>query len=288
VSPFWSVVVASALLGAINTALLVWELRVSRRRGRSIATRGWILSNLGCGGLRTLAVASVQGGVFALYTLVAAQISWTWSAAWVWIAGFVAIDLAEYLSHRASHAGPLLWAIHAVHHQSPEYSMSLNSRLGVLGPATTLPCHLLLALQAAGMILTHARYPGTLGGFGYLLNAPAWHRVHHSAVHAHRDRNYGAVLIVWDRLLGTFTDGAQVAPRWGIDEEPTTRSRSLRISTRGARCSRVFAREGRARCGAGSQRTSTPGFRIPRGSHACFTDDSAVPNSAGRSRSYHG
>lgn len=236
-SSFWSVVVASALLGVINTLLLVWELRVSRRRGRQIATRGWLWSNLGCGALRTLAVASLQGAIIALYAWVAPP--WTWSSQWwMWIAGFVAIDLAEYLSHRASHRRPVLWAIHSVHHQSPEYNLSLNFRLGVLGPATTLPFHLLLALagmpvemfvvlvavQAAGMVLTHARYPGTLGWFGYVLNAPAWHRVHHSAVHAHRDLNFGAVLIVWDRLFGTFTDGSQVAPRWGIDDAPPTRS----------------------------------------------------------------
>ena len=236
---FWSVILASLLLGAVNTLLLWWELRISRRRGRQIATRSWLLSNFGCGVLRTLAVATIQGPVIALYAFVAGNVDWTWSTAWsVWLAGFVAIDFAEYLSHRASHERPVLWAIHAVHHQSPEYNLSLNFRLGVLGPLTTLPFHLVLAvagmptvmfaillpIQAAGMVLTHSRYPGTLGAFGLVLNAPAWHRVHHSAVHAHRDRNYGAVLIVWDRLLGTFTDGAQVPPRWGIDEEPTTTS----------------------------------------------------------------
>jgi sterol desaturase/sphingolipid hydroxylase (fatty acid hydroxylase superfamily) len=239
VSTFWSVIVASTALGVINALLLAWELRISRRRGRSIATRGWTLSNLGCGVLRTLSVATIQGPVLALYAWVASGVSWTWPIAWwTWIAGFVAIDLAEYLSHRASHERPFLWAIHAVHHQSPEYNMSLNFRLGVLGPATTLPFHLMLALagmppvmfailvavQAAGMMLTHSRYPGTLGPLGYVLNAPAWHRVHHSAVQAHRDLNYGAVLIVWDRLFGTFTDGSQVAPRWGVDGEPATRS----------------------------------------------------------------
>jgi alkylglycerol monooxygenase len=237
VSTFWSILVASAGLGVINTLLLLWELRVSRRRGRQIATRGWLLSNLSCGVLRTLSVAVMQAPLVALYAWVAGAVSWTWPIAWwSWILGFIAIDLAEYLSHRASHERPILWAIHAVHHQSPEYNLSLNFRLGMLGPLTALPFHLLLAIagmpvemfalllpiQAAGMVLTHARYPGTLGPLG--LNAPAWHRVHHSAVHAHRDLNYGAVLIVWDRMLGTFTDGDQVAPRWGIDEEPTTQN----------------------------------------------------------------
>lgn len=236
-STFWSVLIASLILGVAILLLLAWELRVSRRRGRQIATRGWTLSNLSCGVMRTLSVAVIQGPLFAGYVWVAGNIRWTWPFEWwTWLAGFVAIDLVEYLSHRASHERPLLWAIHAVHHQSPEYNLSLNFRLGMLGPFTALPFHLLLALagmppvmfavllpiQAAGMILTHSRYPGTLGPLGLLLNAPAWHRVHHSAVHAHRDRNYGAVFIVWDRLLGTFTDGSQVPPRWGIDDEPTT------------------------------------------------------------------
>jgi alkylglycerol monooxygenase len=235
VSTFWSVIVASSALGIAIVALLAWEVRVSIRRGRRIATRPWTLSNLGCGALRTLSVALIQGTLIAIYAWVASGVSWTWSITpWTWLAGFVAIDLAEYLSHRAAHERPLLWAMHAVHHQSPEYNLSLNFRLGVLGPLTGLPFHLLLAIagmptamfvvllpiQAAGMIFTHTRYPGTLGILGLVLNAPAWHRVHHSAEQVHRDRNYGAVLIVWDRLLGTFTDGSNVAPRWGIDGEP--------------------------------------------------------------------
>lgn len=232
---FWSVIALSSLLGAGILALLAWEVRVSKRRGRRIATRAWTASNLGCGITRMLAVATIQGTLIAIYAWVAGGIPWTWSISpWTWVAGFVAIDLAEYLSHRASHERPLLWAMHAVHHQAPEYNLSLNFRLGIFGPLTGLPFHLLLALagmpvemfvvllpvQAFGMIFTHARYPGTLGVFGLVLNAPAWHRVHHSAEQVHRDRNYGAVLIIWDRLLGTFTDGANVAPRWGIDGEP--------------------------------------------------------------------
>jgi sterol desaturase/sphingolipid hydroxylase (fatty acid hydroxylase superfamily) len=238
-STFWTVIVASSILGTLVLALLAWEVRVSRRRGRRIATTRWTLSNLGCGVLRTLSVATIQGTLLACYGWVADRVSWTWPFHWwTWLAGFVAIDLAEYLSHRAAHERPMLWAMHAVHHQSPEYNLSLNFRVGVLGPFTALPFHLLLAaagvpivmfavllpIQAAGMILTHARYPGTLGPLGWLLNAPAWHRVHHSAEQVHRDRNYGAVLIVWDRLFGTFTDGALVAPRWGVDDEPEATS----------------------------------------------------------------
>ncbi len=232
------VIAASALLGVGILVLLAWEIRIARRRGRPIATPGWTWSNLGCGALRTLSVALIQGSLIAGYAAVADRVGWTWSGSWwTWIAGFVAIDLAEYLSHRASHALPVMWAMHAVHHQSPEYNLSLNFRLGVLGPLTGFPFHLLLALagvpvvmfvvllplQAAGMIFTHARYPRTLGVFGLVLNAPAWHRVHHSAIHAHRDRNFGAVFIVWDRWFGTFTDGADVEPRWGVDGETPSR-----------------------------------------------------------------
>lgn len=232
---FWTVVIASSLLGTIVLSLLAWELAASRRRGRSIASRRWILSNLGCGVLRMLAVGVMQGTFVACYAWVAARIPWTWPIAWwTWVAGFIAIDLAEYLSHRVAHERPLLWAMHAVHHQSPEYNLSLNFRIGVFGPFTGLPFHLLLAvagmpvpmfalllpIQAAGMILTHARYPGTLGPLGLVLNAPAYHRVHHSAEQVHRDINYGAILIIWDRLFGTFSDGATVTPRWGIDGEP--------------------------------------------------------------------
>jgi sterol desaturase/sphingolipid hydroxylase (fatty acid hydroxylase superfamily) len=239
ISPFWITLATSTGLGFVVLGLLAWEVRVARRRGRTIATSRWTWSNVGCGALRTLSIALLQGTLVGVYMLVASHAPVVWPMVWwAWILGFLAIDLAEYVSHRVSHAVPIMWAMHAVHHQSPEYNLSLNFRLGVLGPLTGFPFHLglaivgvppamfaiLLPLQAAGMVWTHSRFPGTLGGFGLVLNAPAWHRVHHSAELAHRDRNFGAVFIVWDRLFGTFTDGSNVAPRWGIDGEVAPRN----------------------------------------------------------------
>lgn len=140
------------------------------------------------------------------------------SAWWTWVAAFVGVDLAFYLFHRASHRVKALWAIHAVHHQSEEFNLSVALRQAWLEPLAILPFHCVLALLGvppAVMLLAytvntlyqffvHTRGVRTLGVVERVMNTPSHHRVHHAVNPAYIDKNYGGMFIVWDRLFGTF------------------------------------------------------------------------------------
>lgn len=136
--------------------------------------------------------------------------------------GLLAVDLAIYASHRTQHALPALWRFHAVHHADARLDASTALRhhpllavaegaalvllLGAAGlPLWVWPIYA-LAWQAANFF-AHAdvRLPAKLDAtLARLLVTPALHRLHHSAEAAHHDRNFGAVLSVWDRLFGTY------------------------------------------------------------------------------------
>ena len=138
---------------------------------------------------------------------------------WSWIVAFLLVDLAYYCFHRASHRVSFIWATHVVHHQSEEYNLAVALRQswlqGLLSmffyfPLATLgfPIDVALgaiALNTIGQFWIHTRAIGRLGPLEWILNTPSHHRVHHGRNPRYLDKNYAGVLIVWDRLFGTFT-----------------------------------------------------------------------------------
>jgi sterol desaturase/sphingolipid hydroxylase (fatty acid hydroxylase superfamily) len=146
-----------------------------------------------------------------------------------WIALFLADDLAYYWFHRVSHESRVFWASHVVHHSSTHYNLSTALRQTWV-PMTYLPFWLALPLlgfppwmvllaQAWSLIYQfglHTERIGRLPGpLEALLNTPSHHRVHHGSNEVYLDRNYGGILIVWDRLFGTFEpEGERV--RYGL------------------------------------------------------------------------
>lgn len=132
---------------------------------------------------------------------------------------FVAVDFTYYWFHRASHAVRWMWATHAVHHSSTHLNFLSAFRLGWTGAVSggwlfLLPLvwigfapQAVLAMFAANLAyqyLLHTEMAPSLGPFEWLLNTPAHHRVHHATNASCIDRNFGGVLIVFDRLFGTF------------------------------------------------------------------------------------
>ncbi|MFE2355468.1 sterol desaturase family protein [Streptomyces parvulus] len=151
-----------------------------------------------------------------LYTLAPWQLSP--ASAWTWVLLFFADDLAYYVFHRAHHRIRVLWASHVVHHSSVRFNLSTALRQSWT-PMTTLPFWLPLALlgvppwmillqQSISLVyqfLLHTERVDKLWRpVEYLFNTPSHHRVHHGSNNAYLDRNYGGILIVWDRLFGTF------------------------------------------------------------------------------------
>ncbi|MGG2399232.1 sterol desaturase family protein [Pseudomonas sp. SH1-B] len=145
---------------------------------------------------------------------------------WVWIFAFVFYDFCYYWNHRLGHERNVLWAAHAVHHQSEDYNLSTALRQTstgfIFGWIFYLPLALvgvppLVFLTVAALNLlyqfwVHTRHIPKLGWLEWLLITPSNHRVHHAQNPIYMDRNYGGVFIVWDRIFGTFQEE--------LDEEP--------------------------------------------------------------------
>ena len=136
----------------------------------------------------------------------------------MWLMTFVLIDLVFYIYHRFSHRVRFLWAIHMSHHSSEEMNFAVSMRQAWLGPVSKIPFFIVLPLlgldptiiAVAGVISTlwgvvgHTQIVGKLGPLEWILNTPSHHRVHHGANAEYIDKNYGNLLIIWDRMFGTF------------------------------------------------------------------------------------
>jgi sterol desaturase/sphingolipid hydroxylase (fatty acid hydroxylase superfamily) len=192
-------------------------------------------SNAGTGLVFLVTQLGLRGALLAVFARVSYVVPWKIPDRPLgYLAAFVLLDFVYYLQHRLEHRVPLLWAVHAVHHQSHDYNLSVSLRVGALSSVSTLGFHLLLALigvslpQYAIVVAVHAALLFTLHartkfhvGPGRLFNAPVFHRVHHGAEAAYIDKNFGGVFLVFDRIFGTFAPyGAE--PTFGVvgEESP--------------------------------------------------------------------
>jgi alkylglycerol monooxygenase len=135
-----------------------------------------------------------------------------------WAALVVGVDLGYYAFHRASHRVGFLWAVHAVHHQSEEYNLSVALRQpwfeSFFSPFFYLPLALLgfppimylggVTIDTLYQFWIHTRAIGKLGPVEWIMNTPSHHRVHHGIDPEYVDRNYAGIFIVWDRLFGSY------------------------------------------------------------------------------------
>jgi sterol desaturase/sphingolipid hydroxylase (fatty acid hydroxylase superfamily) len=138
----------------------------------------------------------------------------------VWIGALLAYDLCYYWLHRAGHRVGIFWAAHVVHHQSEDYNLSTALRQtssgALLGWLFYLPMAVIgvppLVFGTVALIdllyqfWVHTQQVGKLGWFDRWFCSPSNHRVHHAVNDRYLDRNYGGILIVWDRLFGTFEE----------------------------------------------------------------------------------
>ena len=152
-----------------------------------------------------------------------------------WVLLFFADDLAYYWFHRVSHESRVFWASHVVHHSSQHYNLSTALRQTWV-PMTYLPFWLPLPLlgfepwmvllaQSWSLIYQFGLHTERIGRLPRpleaVLNTPSHHRVHHGANEQYLDRNYGGILVIWDRLFGTFEpEGERV--RYGLTKNLAT------------------------------------------------------------------
>lgn len=158
---------------------------------------------------------------------------------------FVGQEFFYYWYHRCAHRVRWFWATHAVHHSPNELTLAAALRLGWTGQLTGtalfftplvwlgFPPNAVLASVALNLLYQfwlHAPWMPRLGPLEWVLNTPTHHKVHHASNTAYLDCNYGGVLIVFDRLFGTFVDELPDVPiRYGLTT-PLRTHNPLRIA----------------------------------------------------------
>jgi sterol desaturase/sphingolipid hydroxylase (fatty acid hydroxylase superfamily) len=175
--------------------------------------------------------------------IAAAMLGWLWphrlytmplQHIWPWLVLLVGQDFCYYWMHRADHRVRLLWATHSVHHSPNELNLSAAYRLGwtnrlSIAPLFFAPLVLIgfpptiigavLALNLFYQFWLHATWIPRLGLLEWVLNTPTHHHLHHASNPEYLDANFGGVLIVFDRLFGTFTaEQPGVLIRYGLVE----------------------------------------------------------------------
>jgi sterol desaturase/sphingolipid hydroxylase (fatty acid hydroxylase superfamily) len=169
------------------------------------------------------------GFVLRNFALIDMQPEWfdlSASGLLLWVIAALAWDFCYYWFHRFSHEISVLWAAHAVHHQSEDYNLSTALRQTSTGflfgwifylPLFLIgfPLEVLITVNAINLIYqfwVHTQMVLRLGMLDRILVTPSNHRVHHAQNERYIDKNYGGMLILWDRFFGTFEDES--------DEEP--------------------------------------------------------------------
>lgn len=135
-----------------------------------------------------------------------------------WSVLLVAQDFMFYWLHRVDHYCRFFWAMHITHHSSEEFNLTVGFRSSVFQPLYRFIYFIPLSLfgfdpldvmfmyaatQIFGILL-HTKTVNKLGFLEWFLSTPSHHRVHHASNIKYLDKNMGMVLIIWDRLFGTF------------------------------------------------------------------------------------
>ena len=165
----------------------------------------------------------------------------TWQAL---LALFIGQEFCYYWYHRAAHRVRFFWSNHAVHHSPNELNLSAAYRIGLMGKLTGTALFfvplvwlgftprvvaLTLTINLLYQFWIHATWIPKLGWLELILNTPSAHRVHHAANLEYLDANYGGVLIIFDRLFGTYKpERAELPCRYGL-VKPMTSYNPLRI-----------------------------------------------------------
>lgn len=203
----------------VLAALVELGWRLVRKRGydraEAAATAGVAVGNIVIGVGSSLVIGSAYYAVWALTPL-----HWPLKDWRAWAVGFVLVEFVYYWFHRLSHQVRWMWASHQVHHSPRQLTFLSAIRLSWTnlisgGWLLYMPLVLIgfdprlvlavLAIDLHYQFFLHTEAVGRLGPLEWVLNTPSHHRVHHGVNPACRDRNYGGMVIVFDRMFGTFT-----------------------------------------------------------------------------------
>lgn len=205
--------------------LIAVELAVGYQRRRNTYRLADAVSSISLGMLSQTSAVFTRLLRIGIYTALFEQVAlWRSDAFWTslpgWLLALVFYDFCYYWLHRMGHESAVLWAAHAVHHQSQDYNLSTALRQTSSGALLGWIFYVPMALAGVPPLVfgvvalidllyqfwVHTEQVGRLGWFDRWFCSPSNHRVHHAVNDAYLDKNYGGILIVWDRMFGTFKD----------------------------------------------------------------------------------
>lgn len=202
-------------------AFLVLEWIITKLKSKDDIRTNDMLTSLGNGVIHQVTGAAIRGTTLIGYEWVYNKyrlIDLDWNSPVTWFLAALGVDLGYYWFHRASHEVNILWGSHQTHHSSEYYNLSTALRqstfsryfsfglyhplalLGVPLPAILVHQHFNLLYQ----FWIHTEVVNNCGPLEWIFNTPSHHRVHHGANKWCLDKNYAGVLIIWDRMFGTF------------------------------------------------------------------------------------
>lgn len=143
------------------------------------------------------------------------SLGWAW---YIWIIAIICDDFNFYWHHRLSHNIRLLWAAHVPHHNADTFNLTVSIRNGwfitLYKPVFWLWMPLIgfeplmvgtaLIINAAYQFFLHSQLVPSLGWYEKVFNTPYIHQVHHSSNVEYLDKNHGGMLIIWDKIFGTY------------------------------------------------------------------------------------
>jgi sterol desaturase/sphingolipid hydroxylase (fatty acid hydroxylase superfamily) len=178
---------------------------------------------------------------FTFAAVASAIVPWHLSdhAWYTWVIGMIATDCCYYWAHRGDHRIRWLWAAHSVHHSSEYFNLSTAIRTPAFMPQAIflrnaafipagligVPPYIILFCQTIGLIYQWPLHTERVGKLPkpieFIFNTPSHHRVHHGSNNPYLDKNYAAILIVWDRMFGSFAPELDV-PVYGMTKNIDT------------------------------------------------------------------
>jgi sterol desaturase/sphingolipid hydroxylase (fatty acid hydroxylase superfamily) len=219
--------------------LLSIEAWFSFRENRDLYEKKDTWSSLALGIGNVLTGFVTKALIFGLFTLLYQfrLLTLDTSSWWFWVLLFFADDFSYYWFHRTSHSVNWFWASHVVHHSSQRYNLAAALRQTWTGNATGsflfwawMPLAgfhpvAVLFMQQVSLIYQFWIHTETIQKmprwFEFIFNTPSHHRVHHGSDLKYLDKNHAGILIIWDRIFGTFRQEEE-RPTYGLTRNVNT------------------------------------------------------------------
>jgi sterol desaturase/sphingolipid hydroxylase (fatty acid hydroxylase superfamily) len=212
-------------------SFMLLEYFISKRKNKKVHQFNESVANINVGIAERISDLLTTGTFFFIFSWLNANFSVfsIESSAITWVLLFLATDLLWYWYHRMGHTVNLFWATHIVHHQSDDFNFTVAARITVFQAVArglfwcVLPIIGFKAEMITVLLLIHGTYPffthtqlvGKLGWLEYIIVTPSHHRAHHSSNSEYLDKNYGDMLIIWDKIFGTYVEET-TEPQYGL------------------------------------------------------------------------